>query len=805
MLLLPRASPRVISLRVISQALLNRSFIMSSSNLQPLTPSQDRPRPASTPKRSLTGLNIRNRTLKALDSGVNALNLNDENDRAAPSSSALSQNSNTSTTSSSAARIGSQLKQKSASFVSLAALPLHSTAEGTNSSRSSARSLLTDIKGRSRQSSYSSSFNLSLNEEQREAQYKKHNLVPLPPPGYIRPVLLPTYAINTPEGGFTIRLDGFVEVWPRSVGTSQRVFNQMVRQMANLPRLPRQQPTPASIASVPWSSKTSASMPSSPLHEDTDDSVFFPDVPYGVPRSAKTDEMRKHDGVGELGMTERITQQAFALGAPEKAIEKMMQTVGALPVEGKLDSNWEAKVEKEAEEESREEAKLHEAQSNQPGRQGPLGGSSYWSNRTKEEVERLWHTLEHRLRSFWTYRKPHQQVVVEVIPVFQGEQSQWDQDWSLDEYEQSHGRDPSNLAPLIAMTKLVSDSSGLFTSELTITKDKATHYLSYYHGSSQKDLSTLMYLRIRACMLIEGDQMVHSQWQSLKVTLDEPTSVRVICDIDDTTKYTDILAGSRMVTRNVFVRPFEEVCVAGVTHWFDSLCHEAKVNGFHFVTNAPAEMYGIVKAYLSSAQLPTGHLALKHYFSPTKTASWLQTFLQPASSRKRQNLLRCLEDFPQSKFIFIGDSGEMDLEIYSELARERPEQVRGIWIRDVGNVTSTAKSMTNGSFAETIPSSIQAPPTAYLSGQNYASNDTSQQSSSSKDATGTKSTAVRRSAEVLCKASLNSNAPINEYEARLTRALALLPPTTILRFWSTGQDAMQESISYIQELKNGMK
>lgn len=711
------------------------------------------------PRRSRTGLGLRDKASRALDAGVSALTASNMNDITAGSSNR-------------------QGIQKTASFVSLS---------DNASIRSNTRSRLTDLRGKGRQSSVASSLaSKSMTDEDREALYREHNLVPLPPPGYIRPILLPTYAIKTSEGNFTIRLDGFVEAWPNSVGTGQRVFNQMVRQMANLPRLPRHQPTPA----VAGSNASFSSMPSSPLHADTDDAMFFPDVPYGVPRSGKIIQTRHHDHVEEMGITEKITQQAFAMGAPEKAISRVMQTVGALPVETKPDSDWEDKVESDAAEEVQEEEKLQDI-SGQPGRQGPLGGSTYWANRTKEEVDRLWHTLEHRLRSFWTYRKPQQQVLIEVMPVFDGEETKHDHEWTLDEYQQNPGRDASNLAPLLAVTKVTSDASGLFSSDITVTTEKVLHYLGHYHASSPKDISEILYLRVRACMLVEGRHMVRSQWQSLAIAPDESTSVRVICDIDDTAKFTDILAGSRAVTRNVFVRPFEEVQIAGVSDWFDRLRHEVGVDGFHFVTNAPAEMHGIVKAYLSTAQLPAGHLALKHYFSSTRTASWLQAFLQPAASRKRQNLQRCLDDFPSSKFIFIGDSGEMDLEIYSELAKERPNQVRGIWIRDVGNVTSTAKSMANGSFASGVPSSIQAPPAAHL------------QSAQSKTVTDLKPSVAKRSTEVLRKASLNTNAPVNEYEARLSRALTALSSTTRLRFWSTGHDAMQENIAYIKELKSG--
>jgi phosphatidate phosphatase APP1 len=44
-----------------------------------------------------------------------------------------------------------------------------------------------------------------------------------------------------------------------------------------------------------------------------------------------------------------------------------------------------------------------------------------------------------------------------------------------------------------------------------------------------------------------------------------------------------------------------------------------------------------------------------------------------------------LKQFPNRKFILIGDSGERDPEIYGALARKFPAQIIRIYIRDVTN------------------------------------------------------------------------------------------------------------------------
>jgi hypothetical protein len=41
-----------------------------------------------------------------------------------------------------------------------------------------------------------------------------------------------------------------------------------------------------------------------------------------------------------------------------------------------------------------------------------------------------------------------------------------------------------------------------------------------------------------------------------------------------------------------------------------------------------------------------------------------------------------LNSFPESQFILVGDSGEQDMELYTTVAMERPQQVLAVFIRD---------------------------------------------------------------------------------------------------------------------------
>jgi len=54
---------------------------------------------------------------------------------------------------------------------------------------------------------------------------------------------------------------------------------------------------------------------------------------------------------------------------------------------------------------------------------------------------------------------------------------------------------------------------------------------------------------------------------------------------------------------------------------------------------------------------------------------------------KIQQIEPLLQKFPSRKFIFVGDSGEKDIEVYIELYNKYPKQIHKIWIRNVNNAT----------------------------------------------------------------------------------------------------------------------
>lgn len=161
--------------------------------------------------------------------------------------------------------------------------------------------------------------------------------------------------------------------------------------------------------------------------------------------------------------------------------------------------------------------------------------------------------------------------------------------------------------------------------------------------------------------------------QEVQVT--ESAGVSVISDIDDTIKRSNISAGAREIFRNTFIRDLPGLTVDGVREWYNKM-HAMGV-GIHYCSNSPWQLFPVLATFFKISGLPPGSMHLKAY------NGMLQGIFEPVAERKKPTLERILADFPERKFILVGDSGEADLEVYTELAVAHPGRVLAIFIRDV--------------------------------------------------------------------------------------------------------------------------
>ncbi|GJJ70652.1 hypothetical protein EMPS_03002 [Entomortierella parvispora] len=166
------------------------------------------------------------------------------------------------------------------------------------------------------------------------------------------------------------------------------------------------------------------------------------------------------------------------------------------------------------------------------------------------------------------------------------------------------------------------------------------------------------------------------------VNLIDPEGISVISDIDDTIKETNVTAGARVILRNTFLRAMQEVPGMATVYkrWWD------RGAAFHYVSNSPWQLIPSLLEFFHTHLFPPGSAHLRLH------DSMLKTYFNraPPGEHKRRSIRELLMDFPDRKFILVGDSGEIDMEIYTEMALEHPGQVVKIFIRDLSKSRSRA-------------------------------------------------------------------------------------------------------------------
>ncbi|KAK6462184.1 hypothetical protein DFJ63DRAFT_322821 [Scheffersomyces coipomensis] len=155
------------------------------------------------------------------------------------------------------------------------------------------------------------------------------------------------------------------------------------------------------------------------------------------------------------------------------------------------------------------------------------------------------------------------------------------------------------------------------------------------------------------------------------------TGIALISDIDDTIKLTGVIGDKRELMTNLLLNDVLKWKIAPVVNWYDDLYTTDHIS-FHYVSNSPWQLFSTIEQYFKVVNLPVGSVHLKQY-----SGNILSSLMEPSTERKKKSLTKIVEDFPNKKFICVGDSGEYDLEAYVELAKLNPGVVISINIRYV--------------------------------------------------------------------------------------------------------------------------
>ena len=176
-------------------------------------------------------------------------------------------------------------------------------------------------------------------------------------------------------------------------------------------------------------------------------------------------------------------------------------------------------------------------------------------------------------------------------------------------------------------------------------------------------------------LVADGDEPDARPTAGGRVHLVDAAGLSVISDIDDTVKISNV-ADRRELLKNTLLREF--VAVPGMPEAFSRW--QATGAAFHYVSASPWQLSDCLCGFLGAAGLPAGSMHLKLFRLKDTTPLGRLTARKRS---KRRAIEQIMGDFPGRRFTLVGDSGERDPEVYAAVARRRPEQVAGVFIRRV--------------------------------------------------------------------------------------------------------------------------
>ncbi|CAF4066318.1 unnamed protein product [Adineta steineri] len=160
----------------------------------------------------------------------------------------------------------------------------------------------------------------------------------------------------------------------------------------------------------------------------------------------------------------------------------------------------------------------------------------------------------------------------------------------------------------------------------------------------------------------------------------------IISDIDDTIKISEV-PDKKKLAINTFKKDFKAVPGMSDVYQLWQSSHKCLI---HYVSAMPSQLYYITQKFLTKEKFPGGSFHMRHLklVGPDKydlIKKILDFAKQDASQKHKLRVIQDILDHAPvtQQFTMVGDSGELDPEIYGEIARKYPDRIKMIFIRHV--------------------------------------------------------------------------------------------------------------------------
>ncbi len=162
------------------------------------------------------------------------------------------------------------------------------------------------------------------------------------------------------------------------------------------------------------------------------------------------------------------------------------------------------------------------------------------------------------------------------------------------------------------------------------------------------------------------------------LVVDPDAALAVISDLDDTVIETGITRGLEFLRLTLFTSVTDRTPLPGAAELYRALtaARGGPDRPVFYLSTSPWNLYELLARFLLLRGFPAGPLLLTDW-GPSRT----NLFRITAEEHKLTLIRALLAEHPGLRVVLVGDTGQLDPEIYATVAMESPDRVRAVYVR----------------------------------------------------------------------------------------------------------------------------
>jgi len=155
--------------------------------------------------------------------------------------------------------------------------------------------------------------------------------------------------------------------------------------------------------------------------------------------------------------------------------------------------------------------------------------------------------------------------------------------------------------------------------------------------------------------------------------------IGVISDFDDTLIVSDVTNKVKLID-NTFMKNYKQrELITPTATQIKSILLKQKRSAFFVLSSSPDQINQSIHNFLDYHNMPPRSVITKKIQGDNSYS------LLKQNSYKSEKIQKLIALYPEIKWTLFGDSGEQDREIYSKIAKEYPDNIESIYIRNINN------------------------------------------------------------------------------------------------------------------------